>query len=387
MNINWQTISKETFLKDYWQKKPILLKNALPNFPSPIAPDEVAGLAMESFIDSRVITNSDNNWKVAQGPFEDFSQFGERCWSLLVQGVDNWFDSVDELKSMVNFIPKWRIDDVMISFSTPGGGVGPHFDQYDVFIVQGIGKRQWQVGAVNKEIEHIEAATDLLHVPAFEPIIDATVTNGDILYIPPFSPHQGETIESALAYSIGFRAPSSQELLSGIADHIIDQNLGLDRFTDTVINNDTSGFGLSPANITQLQKQVLDLVGDKAQFEHYLLTRLTAATRELNVEPLAERIPADYGNELFNSEIEIQKVLGVKLAISSDEENLTLFCDGENYPLSSQQVEFANKLISCSSSETLILKKHDFCIENSQLITTLINYGYFFILDEHELQG
>ncbi|MDC2888138.1 cupin domain-containing protein [Psychrosphaera algicola] len=99
-------------------KKPILLKNALPNFPSPIAPDEVAGLAMESFIDSRVITNSDNNWKVAQGPFEDFSQFGERCWSLLVQGVDNWFDSVDELKSMVNFIPKWRIDDVMISFST-----------------------------------------------------------------------------------------------------------------------------------------------------------------------------------------------------------------------------------------------------------------------------
>ncbi|WP_334313272.1 hypothetical protein [Psychrosphaera algicola] len=145
-------------------------------------------------------------------------------------------------------------------------------------------------------------------------------------------------------------------MLSGIADHIIDQNLGLDRFTDTVINNDTSGFGLSPANITQLQKQVLDLVGDKAQFEHYLLTRLTAATRELNVEPLAERIPADYGNELFNSEIEIQKVLGVKLAISSDEENLTLFCDGENYPLSSQQVEFANKLISCSSSETLILK-------------------------------
>lgn len=387
MNINWHTISKETFLNDYWQKKPILLKNALPHFPSPIEPDEVAGLAMESFIDSRVITNNGNKWQVAQGPFEDFNQFGERHWSLLVQGVDNWFDSVDELKSMVKFIPKWRIDDVMISYSTPGGGVGPHFDQYDVFIVQGIGKRQWQVGAVNKDIQHIEAATDLLHVQSFEPIINEIVTNGDILYIPPFSPHQGDTIDSSLAYSIGFRAPSSQELLSGIADHMIDQNLGLDRFTDKVIQEDISGFGLSAENITQLQKQVLDLVGDKVQFEQYLLTRLTSATRELNIEPLAEHIPADYGNELFNREIEIQKVLGVKMAISSNMENLTLFCDGESYPLTSQQLEFANKLINVSSSDILILKKHEFCIENSQLITTLINYGYFYILDEHELQG
>lgn len=386
MKLNWQSISKDTFLKEYWQKKPILLKNALPDLPPLIEPEELAGLAMESFIDSRVVTAINNDWTLMNGPFEDFGQFGDQNWSLLVQGVDNWFESVDTLKRAVDFIPKWRIDDVMISFSTPNGGVGPHCDQYDVFIVQGVGTRRWQVGAVDRDIKQMEATTGLQHVAPFQPIIDCEVTNGDVLYIPPFSPHQGDTIQNSIAYSIGFRAPSSQELLSGFADHVIDNNIGLDRFIDTPSGDVLADFGLSHKDVEKMQQQIASLVADQSLIEQFLLTRLTAATRELNIEPLIEPLSINHTNSLFLQECEIQKVLGVKLALSQKSDVQTLFCDGEAFQISSHQLEFAQQLVSTSATELIKLKKNENCIENNQLLTTLINYGYFFIVNDDELQ-
>ncbi len=137
-------LTAREFLRDYWQKKPLLIRQAIPDFESPIDADELAGLALEEEVESRVIIA----WELRRGPFSEdsFSQLPEREWTLLVQAVDQFVPEVAELLEHFRFLPSWRIDDVMISFAAPGGSVGPHFDNYDVFLLQGKGKRHWKIG-------------------------------------------------------------------------------------------------------------------------------------------------------------------------------------------------------------------------------------------------
>ena len=202
-SIHWGDLTPEKFLKEYWQKKPLLIKQALPNFQGTVDANDLAGLAMEEQIESRIISkDSDNNWQVAHGPFENFEQFGESNWTLLVQAVNNWSRDTDQLISLFDFIRRWRIDDVMVSFSTPDGGVGAHLDQYDVFILQGEGKRRWHIGAPDRSLETLIPHPDLKQVADFEPIIDEVTQAGDLLYIPPNHPHKGVSIENSLNFSI-----------------------------------------------------------------------------------------------------------------------------------------------------------------------------------------
>ncbi|MEK6638011.1 MAG: cupin domain-containing protein, partial [Pseudomonadota bacterium] len=136
----------EIFLRDYWQKKPLLIKNAWDVWENPLDPDELAGLACEDGVESRLIMQADNRLKVEHGPVPEkrFSKLGKVPWTLLVQAVDIHVPEVAALIPPFRFIPNWRIDDVMVSYATDGGGVGPHFDQYDVFLIQGLGQRRWQ---------------------------------------------------------------------------------------------------------------------------------------------------------------------------------------------------------------------------------------------------
>ena len=142
-------ISAREFMRDYWQKKPLLIRQAIPDFESPLSPDELAGLALEEEIESRlVIEHGEQPWELRRGPFAEdaFADLPERDWTLLVQAVDQFIPEVAELLEQFRFLPSWRIDDVMISFAAPGGGVGPHFDNYDVFLLQGHGQRRWRLG-------------------------------------------------------------------------------------------------------------------------------------------------------------------------------------------------------------------------------------------------
>ena len=136
LKIHWGELSPDIFLKQYWQKQPLLLKQALPNFSGPLDANELAGLAMEAEIESRIISHNGkhNDWQVAQGPFEDFQYLGEHNWTLTVQSANNYSRACHELLNLTDFIPKWRLDDVMVSFATTNGTVGRHFDQFDVFI-------------------------------------------------------------------------------------------------------------------------------------------------------------------------------------------------------------------------------------------------------------
>ena len=212
LNINWPE-----FLEKYWQKQPVVLKKAFPNFIDPITPDELAGLAMEPEVDSRLVSLVNGKWQASNGPFEHFDGLGENGWSLLAQAVNHWHMPAAELVRPFRVLPDWRLDDLMISFSVPGGGVGPHIDQYDVFIIQGMGSRRWRVGD-KLPMRQFCPHPALLHVDPFPPIIDEDLEPGDILYIPPGFPHDGVTHETALNYSVGFRGPNGRDLISSFAD-------------------------------------------------------------------------------------------------------------------------------------------------------------------------
>ncbi len=172
LNINWPE-----FLEKYWQKQPVVLKNAFPDFVDPITPDELAGLAMEPEVDSRLVSLTNGKWQASNGPFEHFDGLGETGWSLLAQAVNHWHMPAAELVRPFRVLPDWRLDDLMISFSVPGGGVGPHIDQYDVFIIQGMGSRRWRVGD-KLPMRQFCPHPALLHVDPFPPIIDEDLPAG-----------------------------------------------------------------------------------------------------------------------------------------------------------------------------------------------------------------
>lgn len=223
--------SPEHFLEHYWQRRPLVIRQGFPGFQDPISANELAGLACEDEVESRLIWREKEQWQAASGPFESFEYLGERDWCLIVQAVNHWSPEVAELAQAFAFLPQWRFDDVMISYSTAGGGVGPHIDLYDVFICQGSGRRQWRVGERGNH-RQFAAHAALLHTDPFEPIIDVELLPGDILYIPPGFPHDGVTLEESMSFSVGYRGKSASAMLSGLADYVIDQERGETLFSD-----------------------------------------------------------------------------------------------------------------------------------------------------------
>ena len=221
----------EHFMQHYWQQKPVVIRQGFKKFVDPISPEDLAGLACEEQIDARLVYKKRGKWQAENGPFESYDHLGKTGWSLIVQAVNHWSPEVAELVKPFAFIPKWRLDDVMISYSTPKGGVGPHIDLYDVFICQGSGRRQWRVGD-RGEHRQFAAHAALLHVDPFEAIIDVELLPGDILYIPPGFPHDGVSLETSMSFSVGFRGKSACDMLSGLADHVIDKELGSTLFSD-----------------------------------------------------------------------------------------------------------------------------------------------------------
>tara|TARA_R110002012_G_scaffold45966_4_gene121743 strand:- start:16306 stop:17460 length:1155 start_codon:yes stop_codon:yes gene_type:complete len=378
--LNWGELSPEKFLAEYWQKKPLLIKQAFKNFEDTIPADELAGLAMEAEIESRIVSmDNKGNWQVDHGPFEDFSQYGEENWTLLVQAVNNWSRPTNSLLQPFAFIPRWRIDDVMVSFSTPNGGVGPHLDQYDVFIIQGSGKRRWQVGAPNKALSTLLPHPDLKQVSAFEPLIDEITEAGDLLYIPPNHPHNGVSIENSVNFSIGFQAPSSQELWSSFADKLIDNNLGELRFSDTARKVTDSSTLISKADQQQLKAFMLEQLEDTALFEQFIGQYLTQSHHALELLMPVNEIDADkLADILSEPEILFMPVSGLKAAITSEAE-ITLFLNGDSFPIDKQSLPLAELLAEQSPLTTNQVKSFNSCLKNTQLLTSVLNKGYWYI--------
>lgn len=216
-------LTEEEFLSIYWQKKPVLIRQAFPKFESPIEPDELAGLAMQDGVLSRLILEEggDHPWELRHGPLPEgtFESLGDSHWTVLVQEVDRHVPDVADLFDRFTFLPNWRKDDVMISFAAKDSGVGAHIDSYDVFLLQGSGRRRWEIGEAIPEREaRYKEGLDIRILENFEVTETYELEPGDMLYLPPGVPHNGISLEPCLTYSFGFLAPTRAEIVSDFGD-------------------------------------------------------------------------------------------------------------------------------------------------------------------------
>jgi 50S ribosomal protein L16 3-hydroxylase len=216
-------LSPSQFLSEYWQKKPLVIRQAIPNFKGLLSPNELAGLACEEDVQSRIVRLENNQWSVEHGPFDEavFSSLPNKNWSLLVQSVNHHLPEATELLSTFNFIPHVRLDDLMVSYAPTGGSVGAHVDAYDVFLLQGSGKRRWKINT-KPDLTLLKNAP-LAILKHFEAEEEWLLESGDMLYLPPNVAHHGiADDDTCMTYSIGFRSPKTQELTHAFLEYLQD---------------------------------------------------------------------------------------------------------------------------------------------------------------------
>jgi 50S ribosomal protein L16 3-hydroxylase len=215
-------LSAVRFLRRFWQKEALLVRNAIGSFRGPFSAADLFGFARRDDVESRIVVRDGRNWSLADGPFRrsDFTALPARNWTLLVQGVNLVSVEADALLRRFAFLPYARLDDLMVSYAAPGGGVGPHVDSYDVFLLQGFGRRRWRYGRQTDVA--LRPRLPLRILRRFAPQRAEVLAGGDLLYLPPQYAHEGVAIEACTTYSIGFRAASVQEVAAAFLDFLRD---------------------------------------------------------------------------------------------------------------------------------------------------------------------
>jgi 50S ribosomal protein L16 3-hydroxylase len=377
--LNFAELTPARFLAEFWQKKPLLLKQGFNQFNDPLSPDELAGLAMEEEVESRVVQCSNGNWKLETGPFTDFDQFGERDWTILVQAVDHWHADAATLLDPFRFIPNWRIDDLMVSFSTAGGGVGPHLDQYDVFIIQGLGKRHWRVGMPDSKLQQSCPHPRLLQISPFTACIDVIMEPGDVLYIPPGCPHEGISQENSLNYSVGFRAPAQKDLLTGLADYLIDNDISGRRFTDPerLISHNIGE--LANTDLAQVKQLLQQLVSDEACLPLWFGQYISRAKHELDLqEPDPHYQPAEIAEYLEEGSV-LALTGGLRCCYHQADSaaDIALFINGEQFLLPPDELATARLLCEQRRLDEQQCLHFIALPQRLDLLVHLINLGYW----------
>ncbi|VUD56545.1 50S ribosomal protein L16 3-hydroxylase [Thalassocella blandensis] len=278
----------DEFLRDYWQKKPVLIRQAFTDLQDIISADELAGLSLEEDVNSRLIietptqpastttstTNStpQSNWQVQHGPLADgtFSNLPESHWSLLVQHVDALDPNVNQFLQNFRFIPNWRLDDIMISYATDMGGVGPHFDYYDVFLIQAAGKRRWRLGQNCNSQSALVPDQPMKLLQEFTTSEDWIVEPGDLLYVPAQLAHWGEAIGESMTYSVGFRAPADADILLEYAQEKASSSPADIRYRDPDLQFSEASNAIGEDAITKVQAMLLAHCQDKTSIAKWL---------------------------------------------------------------------------------------------------------------------
>ena len=254
---NLDNFDKRSFLENIWQKKPLVVRQAIPDFDAPISPDELAGLALEDDVESRlIIEHGETPWELKHGPFSEdtFATLPDECWTLLVQSVDHWVPEVHDLLDYFRFLPSWRVEDIMISYAVNGGNVGPHYDHFDVFLIQAQGKRRWQIGPVYDESAAVVSGTPLHILSAFSASEEYLMEPGDILYLPPGVGHHGVAEGECMTISVGFRAPAHGEILMGFTDYVADKLSKSLRYSDPGLSLSVNPGAIDQSAIQQVRR-------------------------------------------------------------------------------------------------------------------------------------
>lgn len=325
------------FLGDYWQQKPLLIRGAFPDFECPLDPDELAGLACEEGIESRLVEEHGKAgpWQVSHGPFDErtFARLPERDWSLLVQAVDHYVPEVAELLEAFDFLPRWRLDDIMISYAPPGGSVGPHVDQYDVFLLQGSGQRRWQLGGKVADDASILDGIDLRILANFavEDGDDWVLEPGDMLYLPPGWSHHGVSqSDDCLTLSVGFRAPSADEAITSYADYLGEQLPSSRRYSDAGMPPAANPAEIDVAAVERVRGLILETLDDPAQLAQWFGRVMTQPKYVDQLVPNEHPTdPAELVTALHAGEA-LMHSPGSRFAWRAlDDERATLFADGD----------------------------------------------------------
>lgn len=284
--------SPADFLDTYWQKRPLVIRDAHPDFASPLSPNELAGLACEEGVVSRLILEQGGNdpWELRHGPFDQdtFLDLPETHWTVLVQEVDRLIPEVAALLDHFRFLPDWRIDDVMVSYAPTHGTVGPHIDNYDVFLLQGLGHRRWRIGTEPVESEDIVPDLDVRMLADFEPDETFVLGPGDMLYLPPRIAHHGiSEDDNCMTYSIGFRAPSHRDLVGDFLQHALEQIDPDARYSDPDLTPADHAGAVREDARTKVYRLLRGLVDDDASIDRWFgqyLTRPAGNRRALPPE-------------------------------------------------------------------------------------------------------
>ncbi len=330
----WRDFDPAAFLRDYWQRKPLLIRQAFTQWENPLEPDELAGLACEEGADARLILHDpgSNAWQLEHGPLpeERFASLPASHWTLLVQAVDHWVPEVAALIAPFRFLPDWRIDDVMVSYAADQGGVGPHVDQYDVFLVQGLGRRRWQVGPHYPADAPLRDDVPLRQLARFQVIEEWMLEPGDILYLPPGYGHHGIAEgNGCMTYSVGFRAPSRAELVAHWAGYALSELTEDDRYQDPTRVPVSSPSLIDQSAADHARQMMLSTLSDPAQFYRWFGTYVTSPRYP---ELLDEPEPIDAGTLIeLARKAGLERTPGSRLARFKTADGILLFADGESH--------------------------------------------------------
>ncbi len=372
-----ENFDTDAFLRDYWQKKPLLIRNPWRNWQNPLEPDELAGLACEEEVESRLICQTAKGWEMEQGPqHEDrLGGLGASHWTLLVQAVDHHVPMVADLIAPFRFIPNWRIDDVMVSLAADQGGVGPHFDQYDVFLIQGHGRRRWQIGPHCDADSPLVPHEDLKLLAEFEATDEWVLEPGDILYVPPGIAHNGVAVGSdCMTYSVGFRAPSRADLLGHFVDDMLEQIPDDDLYRDPDLAGQANPGEIMPDALARLHRMTLDSLADPRAFARWFgMFNSTPKYAEMDWQPETP-VAADEVRQFIAGQAPLSRNPASRLAFVGDGANAVMFfADGACFDCGAETADLARQL--CAQDALVLdtaLASMDTAID---LLTQLCNMG------------
>ena len=374
-------LSLETFLAEYWQKKPLLVRQAISGIRPPIAADELAGLACEEEVESRLIIHdaANDQWSLTHGPFVDatFSDLPPTNWTLLVQAVDQWVPEAADFLAQFYFIPSWRVDDLMISYSGDKGGVGPHYDNYDVFLVQVSGRRQWEIGGLYDESSPRRPEVPVKILTEWEPEEQWVLEPGDLLYVPPRVGHNGIAVgKECMTCSVGFRAPSHRDILLDFSEYIAGQLSEDVRYADPDLVPQGHSGQITPAAVKKIQNILTEYVKDQDRLSEWFGCYITAPKYQDEDSTQEEYCIEDVQQSLAEGGM-LTKNEGSRFAFQDHGKSLWLFVDGRQYACSPTMVD----LVKTLCAERTFRLGFGQSEEQDSLILDLLNMGSLYITD------
>lgn len=340
-------MTPEAFLSTHWQRRPALLRGAMPDVRCPLSADELAGLACDSEVESRLVSGSTKaGFHLEHGPFEAsrFERLPDVDWTLLVQDLDKHVRGLESLLARFRFLPEWRIDDVMASYAAPGGSVGPHCDQYDVFLVQALGTRRWQWS--ERFDPSLRDDCELGVLSRFEPEEDAVLAPGDVLYLPPGVAHFGVAQEPCITLSVGFRAPDQKQLTFALVEELAERANDRLRFRDAGRAPVRSPLELARADREQLRMLMTEALSlTDAQLDDFLGRHLTAPKPHLETmtDPDELLTPRTVRERLTAGEA-LERRLGSRWLSLDGPDGSLLYVNGRGVPLSEHELQLVAEL-------------------------------------------